>query len=247
MVGEWLGVDDGWRRTKSYWWSGGFAAARQARPDAVKRRVIAKPATKLGVAMTVSRRLLALACAAVALASATVAGPALGAGNEIINDCQSHGRLTHPYTVAELRHALAVMPATVKQYTSCFDVVQGALVSARKNHGKIPVTGTNSSGSSFLPTPVIIILVVLILGAVTFGALAIRRRQAGVNAAGQVPEPRAPGEGRTRVMPSVPPHTGADETAQTQAMPSVPPEEGSDDAPTRIDEPEDDERAGKEP
>jgi hypothetical protein len=33
---EWLGVDDGWRRTKSYWWSGGFAAARQARPDAVK-------------------------------------------------------------------------------------------------------------------------------------------------------------------------------------------------------------------
>jgi hypothetical protein len=30
MVGEWLGVDDGRRRTKSYWWSGGFAAARQA-------------------------------------------------------------------------------------------------------------------------------------------------------------------------------------------------------------------------
>jgi hypothetical protein len=46
MVGEWLGVDDGWRRTKSYWWSGGFAAARQARPDAAKRRVIAKPPTK---------------------------------------------------------------------------------------------------------------------------------------------------------------------------------------------------------
>jgi hypothetical protein len=45
MVGEWLGVDDGWRRTKSYWWSGGFAAARQARPDAAKRRVIAKPTT----------------------------------------------------------------------------------------------------------------------------------------------------------------------------------------------------------
>jgi nucleotide-binding universal stress UspA family protein len=28
-------VAGGWRRTKSYWWSGGFAAARQARPDAV--------------------------------------------------------------------------------------------------------------------------------------------------------------------------------------------------------------------
>jgi hypothetical protein len=35
-IDEWLGVAGGWRRTKSYWWSGGFAAARQARPDAVK-------------------------------------------------------------------------------------------------------------------------------------------------------------------------------------------------------------------
>jgi hypothetical protein len=45
-LGEWLGVADGWRRNGSYWWSGGFAAARQARPDAAKRRVIAKPPTK---------------------------------------------------------------------------------------------------------------------------------------------------------------------------------------------------------
>jgi hypothetical protein len=46
MVGEWLGVDDGWRRTKSYWWSGGFAANRQARPDAAKRPVITRPTTQ---------------------------------------------------------------------------------------------------------------------------------------------------------------------------------------------------------
>jgi hypothetical protein len=39
MVGEWLGVGGGWRRTKSYWWYGGFAAIRQARPDAAKRQV----------------------------------------------------------------------------------------------------------------------------------------------------------------------------------------------------------------
>jgi hypothetical protein len=132
--------------------------------------------------MTASRRLLALVCAAVALACATLAAPALGAGNAIINDCQSHGRLTHPYTVAQLRHALAVMPATVKQYTSCFDVIQGALVSARKHNGKLPAGSTKGGGGSFLPTPVIIILVVLILGAVTFGALAVRRRQAGPGA-----------------------------------------------------------------
>jgi len=36
MVGEWLGVDEGRRRTKSYWWYGGFAAARQTRPDAAQ-------------------------------------------------------------------------------------------------------------------------------------------------------------------------------------------------------------------
>jgi len=33
--GEWLGVAGGGRRTKSYWWSGGFAASR---PGASKRR-----------------------------------------------------------------------------------------------------------------------------------------------------------------------------------------------------------------
>lgn len=233
--------------------------------------------------MTISRRLLALVCAAVALASATVAGPALGAGNAVLNDCQATGKLTHPYTVKQLRHALAVMPATTKQYTSCFDVVQSALVSARKHNGKLPVGSTTGGGSSFLPTPVIIILVVLILGAVTFGALAVRRRRAGSGEAEDPPGPgtpagrATPGPGTpaeratTRVMPSVPPPGsagatsrsvppggpgetsrsvppgGAGETAETRAMPSVPPEERSDEAPTRVDEPEDDEREGKRP
>jgi hypothetical protein len=133
--------------------------------------------------MTLSRRLRALICTAAALgATALVTPPALAAGNAIINDCQSNGQLTHPYTVAQLRHALSVMPASVKQYTSCFDVVQNALVSAHKNHGTTPVPSSKGGGSSFLPTPVIIILVVLILAALTFGALAIRRRRAAPSA-----------------------------------------------------------------
>jgi hypothetical protein len=216
--------------------------------------------------MTRSRRLLALISAAVALAATAMATPsALAAGNAIINDCQAHGQLTHPYTVGQLRHALSVMPASVKQYTSCSDVVQSALVSARKHNGKLPVS-TSGGGSSFLPTPVIIILVVLILGAVTFGALAIRRRRSGPAAAEDLGEPEAPAEGtRTRVMPSVPPAGsagetaetrpmpsvppagGADETAETRAMPSVPSEEGADEAPTHVDEPEDDEHEGERP
>jgi hypothetical protein len=45
MVGEWLGVDDGVAANQVVLLSGGFVAARQARPDAAKRRVIAKPTT----------------------------------------------------------------------------------------------------------------------------------------------------------------------------------------------------------
>jgi hypothetical protein len=198
--------------------------------------------------MTLSRRLLAIICAAAALgATAAVAPPAPAAGNAVINDCQAHGQLTHPYTVGQLRHALSVMPASVKQYTSCSDVVQNALVSARRHHGKLPVS-TGSGGSSFLPTPVIIVLVVLILGAVTFGALAIRRRRAGPGEAQDPSEPEAPAAGtRTRVMPSVPPAGSADETADTRAMPAAPSPEGSDDAPTRVDEPEDDKPDNERP
>jgi hypothetical protein len=131
--------------------------------------------------MTVPRRLLALTCAAAAMSAiALPAPPALAAGNPIINDCQATGQLTHPYTVRQLRHALSVMPASVKQYTSCFDVVQNALVSARKHNGTAPASGSSKGGgSSFLPTPVIIILVVVILAALTFAALAIRRRRTG--------------------------------------------------------------------
>ena len=133
--------------------------------------------------MTLPRRLLALICATAAIgAVALPAPPAPAAGNAVINDCQANGQLTHPYTVGQLRHALSVMPASVKQYTSCFDVVQNALVSARKHNGTAPASGSSKGGgSSFLPTPVIIILVVLILAALTFGALAIRRRRTGTD------------------------------------------------------------------
>jgi hypothetical protein len=167
--------------------------------------------------MTLSRRLLALICAAATVgAIALPAAPALAAGNAVINDCQANGQLTHPYTVAQLRHALSVMPASVKQYTSCSDVVQNALVSARKHHGTTPVSTSKGGGSSFLPTPVIVILVLLILAALTFGALAIRRRRAGS-------ETEHDSQG-----PSHEPPTRIDEP--------------SDEAPTRIDERPEDER-----
>ncbi len=167
--------------------------------------------------MTVSRRLIALACALCVAGGGAFAAPALGAGNPIFSECPS-GTLSHAYTVTQLRHALAVMPATVKQYTSCFDVVQQALLAARKHGGLSPGSAakkSTSSSSSFLPTPVIIILVVLILAAVTFGALAIRRRRsdATVHPAGT----DAPGS--HRATPSDEPRGSGDPPRDDDARP----------------------------
>jgi hypothetical protein len=97
----------------------------------------------------------------------------------IFADCNAHpGGLTGHYTVAQLRHALQVMPPETKEYTSCPDVVNRALLAAI-SVGRTGNGGSGGGSGSFLPTPVIVILVVLILVAVTFGAVAIRRRRGG--------------------------------------------------------------------
>jgi hypothetical protein len=136
---------------------------------------------------------LALACAIAVLALSGLAAPvALGAGgNPIINDCQNTGRLTHAYTLQQLQHALAVMPATVKQYTSCYDVINQGIETVKAGHQTGP---KNGGGGSFLPTWVIVILVVLVLAAVTFGAIAIRQRRAGPGD-GAPPAGDGPGDG----------------------------------------------------
>ncbi|MFZ0088711.1 MAG: hypothetical protein WAL63_04340 [Solirubrobacteraceae bacterium] len=129
--------------------------------------------------------LIALLSAAATLAVVVGgAAPALAAGgNPVINNCESQGRLTTTYSLAQLQHALAIMPASVKQYTNCYDVIQSA-IQAAKQHKTGTVTDSSSSGGSFLPTPVIVILVILILAAITFGAIAIRRHRAGAGPAG---------------------------------------------------------------
>ena len=126
-------------------------------------------------------QLLAIAgtAALLALGTLTAAAGAAG-GNAIINDCLSNGRLTQHYTPKEIRQALAQMSASTKQYTSCQDVLQNALL----HPNSLPGGSGSGGGGSFLPTPVIIVLVVLVLGAVTFGALAVRRRRTGADGTG---------------------------------------------------------------
>jgi hypothetical protein len=104
---------------------------------------------------------------------------ALGAnavGNPVLQDCNANGAITHNFTLAQLRHALAIMPASYKEYGNCQDAINAAIIKVKANK---PIASNSSSGGSFLPTPVIVILVVLILAGVTFGALALRRRNAG--------------------------------------------------------------------
>lgn len=129
--------------------------------------------------------MIVLAFALAALAGALVtSGPAARAAVPAspVADCNAHGTLTRHYTTAQLRNGLNTMPADIKEYTDCFDVIQRQLLAQL---GKPQTSGdtspnSNSSGS-FLPTPVIIVLVVLVLLAATFGAVALRRRRGGVD------------------------------------------------------------------
>ncbi|MGI8506747.1 MAG: hypothetical protein ACR2MK_08090 [Solirubrobacteraceae bacterium] len=123
-----------------------------------------------------------LGAVAVIAACGFAAGPAVAASaaNPVIHDCLAHpGGMTGSYTVQQLRHALQVMPAETKEYTSCPDVINRALLSTiGGEHGRHAAGTTSGGGSgSVLPTPVIIILVVLGLAAVTLAAVAVRRRR----------------------------------------------------------------------
>ena len=129
-----------------------------------------------------------LAIAAAALLAGSLAPAALARADPAVLDCTSHNRLTRHYSAQELRHALATMPADIKEYTSCSDVLQRAL---DLQLGHLHARGSTSSGGggSFLPTPLLILLVVLVLVAATFGALALRRRGSPRAEAGAPGEP----------------------------------------------------------
>lgn len=144
---------------------------------------------------------LALACA-LSLGVPALAGAASGGtASQAITDCNDHGQLTQQYSSEVLRQALAQMPADVREYTDCFDVIERQLF---KQLGTSTTAGggtsTSGSGSSFLPTWLLVVIVLLALAAITFGALALRRR-------GMTDEPDGPGgpEGPPPGGPGAPP------------------------------------------
>ncbi len=121
--------------------------------------------------------LIGVACALTVCAGGLAAAPALGAGQApAVADCNAHGQLTRSYSAKELQTALATMPADIKEYTDCYDVIQRALLGQVGSHHATNTGDSNGSGGSSFPTWLIVVLVLLVLAAATFGALAVRRR-----------------------------------------------------------------------
>jgi hypothetical protein len=102
------------------------------------------------------------------------ATPALAAGNPVIQDCYTHGKLTRTYTPQQLRTALHSMSTYIKQYTSCQNVIEDAL----QNPSKVTDNGTGSGGGSSISTGLIIVIVVVVVAILALVAVLLRRRRA---------------------------------------------------------------------
>ena len=146
--------------------------------------------------------LLALVCALAMGAPVIAAAASGGTPSQAISDCNQNGRLTQSYSTNTLRQALAQMPADVKEYTDCYDVIESQLFKELGKPAPGSATSSSSSGSSFLPTWLIIVIVVLALAAITFGAMAVRRRSGGPGGPDGPESPGGPGG------PGAPPASG---------------------------------------
>ncbi|MGI8904846.1 MAG: hypothetical protein ACR2IP_14605 [Solirubrobacteraceae bacterium] len=115
------------------------------------------------------------------VSAAGAGGPGASAGGAVaLRDCNLKNRLTRTYSVAELRQALSTMSVDVKEYTNCYDVIRSQLLAQISASHRTGTAGAaaQGSGGSFLPTPLIVVLVVLALGAGGFAVTAVRRRRA---------------------------------------------------------------------
>ena len=146
----------------------------------------------------IRRAILALVLSCAVALAAPVAAGAAGADtpSAAISDCNDHGQLTAHYSPSTLRAALAQMPVDVREYTDCYDVIERQLFKelGQSTPGAAGTPASSSSGSG-LPTWLLVVIVLLALAAVTFGALAIRRRTATADGpsaavAGDPAEPR---------------------------------------------------------
>ena len=106
--------------------------------------------------------------------------PAVGAGlAPPVADCSLHGQLTKSYTASQLKNALNTMPADVREYSDCYNVIQRALLA---KIGHLNGDAAGGGGGSFLPIWLIVVIALLVLGGLGFAVVAARNR-------GQAPGP----------------------------------------------------------
>lgn len=118
----------------------------------------------------------ALVCAA-GIGLRSPAG-AVAAQPDPVADCSAHLRLTREYTPQQLQHALDTMSAETREYTDCYTVIQNQLLTQLGEHHGGHASGAGSGGS-FLPTPLLVVLGVLVLASAGLGVVALRRRLLG--------------------------------------------------------------------
>ncbi len=125
-----------------------------------------------------ARVLVLLACALVAGGASLLAAPAaLGSASQVITDCNTHAKLTRHYSATDLQTALNTLPADVREYTGCYDVIHTQLLSQLGN-AKAGGGADPRPGGSFLPTPLIVVLAMFALAVAALLAIAIRRHVA---------------------------------------------------------------------
>ncbi len=96
------------------------------------------------------------------------------------SDCYKHnGQLTRHYSVAELRRALNTMPADVKEYSGCYQVIEDQLF--RQLGRPVPGASQSSQGSagSIISTPLLVVLIVVVIGGGGLAYVAWRRGSGG--------------------------------------------------------------------
>ena len=120
---------------------------------------------------TVTLALCCLLCAVAVPAARAATGT-----NPVIVDCEQHNYvLQGHYTLAELQRAYDSVPAQLREYTTCAQVIQSAITALLAGHHVHGNTGGSSGGGSGL-TIVIVAVVVIVLAGGGVAVFAGRKR-----------------------------------------------------------------------
>lgn len=122
-----------------------------------------------------------IGCATLALVPASASASAL---SPVTGDCNTNGRLTAHYTMAQLEQALKTLPPAQAEYGICGQVIQNQIDAQLGKHVKLKGAQVGSGLSSTL---LVVIVVVGVAICACGGFLFSRRRTGGEGPKGPPP------------------------------------------------------------